>query len=268
MKLTIAFFGLLFFFAGRTAVAQTTPYDSAFLESPLVFELGTVTDTGAVFGKSDKFSCHLGADGDLTARFRVGTQEITMLKGNTIHVYWNIPAPAIPGDSNVGFIHLQRLDDNFALGGETVYLVKEPAQTNVEEMTTIIVPDSGYNAVAVEIAADSGGTSFWLDAITLVQSGVAAVSNQSVTQEAILAGYPNPFEHSSRVAVHIDAPASGRGELLISDALGREVERVPIGELHAGGQDVSLGLDRAGIFFARLLIQGAPIGPPLKLVAE
>jgi hypothetical protein len=135
-------------------------------------------------------------------------------------------------------------------------------------MLTIIVPDTGFNAMSVSVVVDSGGNSFWLDAITLVQSGTAGVEEQHRAQEAVLASYPNPFEHSSRVAVHIDAPKAGRGELLISDALGREVERMPIGELQAGAQDVSIGLDRAGIFFARLLIEGAPIGSPLKLVAE
>lgn len=268
MKLTIAFFGLLFLFAARTAVAQTTPYDSAFLESPLLYHTGTLTDTDFLFGKADKFSCHLGADGDLSARFRVGSQEITMQKGDSIHIYWNIPS-IVPGDSNVGIIRLQRVDDNqIPNGNDSIYYVKEASQTNSEGMETLIVPDTGRNAIGIGLAVDSGGTSFWIDAIVLIQKGTAAVSDQSVPQEAVLASYPNPFEHSSRETVHIDAPASGRGELLLSDALGREMERVAIGEVHAGGQDVSIGLDRAGIFFARLLIEGAPIGPPLKLVAE
>jgi hypothetical protein len=269
MKLTIAFFALLFTFTATSrASAQNTPYDSVFLESPLVYVQGIVEDTAFLLGKADMLSSHLGADADLTARFRVGTSAITMQKGNTIHIYWNVPAPVIPGDSNVGFIHLQRLDDNFVLRGESIYFVKEPAQTNVEEMMTITVPDTGYNAIAIEIAADSGGNSFWVDAMTLVQSGVAGVNDPGNVRGPVLASYPNPFEHSSLETVHIDAPASGRGELWVSDALGREVERVPIGELQPGGQDVSISLKEAGIFFARLLIDGAPSGPPLKLVAE
>jgi hypothetical protein len=266
MKLTIAFFGIfLAVFSGK-ASGQTTPYDSAFIESPIIFAIG-VTDTSFLLDKPDGSSSHFGQGGEVAGRFRVAGSEITMQKNQPIHIYWNIPT-ITPGDSNVGYIHLQRLSDDFVPNGDIRYYLKEPSVTNHEGMTTIIVPDTGYNAVAVEIAADSGGNSFWLDAITLVQSGTAAVMDRQIARGDILASYPNPFEHSSVATLHIDAPDAGRGELLVSDALGREVERVPIGELHAGGQDVNFALGRAGVFFARLFIEGAPVGGPLKLVAE
>jgi hypothetical protein len=120
----------------------------------------------------------------------------------------------------------------------------------------------------MSVAGDSGANSFYIDAMELLQSGVAAVGGSDAPGRFVLASYPNPFEHSSLATLHIDAPDAGRGELLVSDALGREVERVLIGELHAGGQDVNFALGRAGVFFARLFIEGAAVGGPLKLVAE
>ncbi len=266
MKLTVAFFGLLFFFIGSTARAQTK-YDSASIESPLIFAFG-VTDTAYVLGSTDGMSAQFGNGGEIAGRLRVGSSVITMQKGQPLHLYWKIHA-LMPGDSNVGWVHLQRLSDDLKpYGNDTAFYIKESTPVDVEGMTTIIVPDTGFNAIAVEIAADSGGNSFWLDAVTLIQSGTAGVSEQLASREAVLASYPNPFEHASPATVHIDAPVVGRGELLISDALGREVERVPIGELHPGGQDVTVTTEHAGVFFARLLMGGVPMGPPLKLIAE
>jgi len=275
MKLTIAFFGLLFtFMAASRASAQ--PYDSLAIGSIYYattnYLANGVNNPSYMEGMPDGNSAHfVGGAEAIGMRFIAGDDSsVVMQKGDSLHIYLRIPRDSLLSvDSNVAFLELQRLDDNLHPKGDTTYYIKENIPADTEEMLTIIVPDTGFNAINVSVAAfDSGGNSFWLDAITLIQKGTAGVSEQLASREAVLASYPNPFEHSSRVAVHIDAPASGRGELLISDALGREVERVPIGELQPGGQDVSLAMNQAGIFFARLLIDGTPVGPPLKLVAE
>ena len=169
----------------------------------------------------------------------------------------------------MAFFNLQRLsDDLIPYGKDFTYYMKENIPVNTEDMVTIIIPDTGFNAISVSVAVDSGGNSFWIDAITLVQAGEAGVSGSSAPQQAVLESYPNPFEHASPVTVHIDAPEPGRGVLSISDALGREVERVSTGELYAGAQDVTVGMDNAGVFFARLFIDGVPVGGPLKLIAK
>ncbi len=260
--LTIAFLGF-----SRDALAQITHYDSVSLNSPLIFASG-VTDTSFLFGNPDGSSAHFGNGGEIADRFRVGSTVVPMQKGDTIHVFWNIPSIA-PADSNVGRIHLQRLSDDFKLTGEATYDIVEPRTINTEEMATIIVPDTGYNAIAVEMASDTGGNSFWLDAITMRQSGVAAVNAPSALSGAILTSYPNPIEHGSRAMVHIVSPEAGKGELVIYDALGQEVERVPVGELSSGSaEDVPVLLDRSGIFIARLYVDGAPAENVLKLIAE
>ena len=267
IKLCVAFFALLFILSPLCASAQVIHYDSAALQEPWLYTFGA-SDTVLMLGNPDGNCAHFTGDAGVALRFRVGSQEITMQKGAAIHIYWKISS-LTPGDSNVGIIRVQRVDDNLQPNGiDSIYHIKELTQVNVEGMTTIIVPDTGRNAIGVEVGADAGGNSFWIDAITLVQAGEAGVSGSSAPRQTVLASYPNPFEHASPVTVHIDAPNAGRGVLLISDALGREVERISTGELHSGAQEVTVGMDRAGVFFARLYIDGAPVGGPLQLIAK
>jgi len=272
MKFCVAFFSLLLTLtAVSSASGQTVHYDSLAVDSMLPSFNPAVLNPTYAEDFPNGTSAQFMGDGEIDGmRFIAGDSSVVMQKDQRLEIYWKIGS-IVPGDSNIAQIHLQRVYDDKLYDTAAIFYVIEPNETNeinVEGMKTIIVPDTGYNSISVNVASNFGGNSFWLDAITLVQSGTAGVSEQLASREAVLASYPNPFEHSSRVAVHIDAPASGRGELLISDALGREVERVPIGELQPGGQDVSLAMNQAGIFFARLLIDGTPVGPPLKLVAE
>ncbi|HEX5316003.1 MAG TPA: hypothetical protein VFX22_05060, partial [Candidatus Kapabacteria bacterium] len=198
--------------------------------------------------------------------FVAGTQVVILQKGAEMHVYWQRQST----DSSAAEIQFMAFDANlFPLHYGPIVRVMETGPLFESKETTITVPDTGYNALSITIGADTGASTCSLDAIILMQSGVVdGVSEQLASRGPVLASYPNPFEHSSLETVHIDAPASGRAELWVSDALGREVERVPIGELQPGGQDVSISLKEAGIFFARLVIDGAPSGAPLKLVAE
>ena len=263
MKFTITLIGLLFFLASSAAIAQTVPYDSLAVDT--IITGSGVSNPDNVKGNPDTRQATLTSSSLLSVQFAAGHDIVTLQKGATIHVYWLREA----SDSSAADIQFLHYDYNTGIPrlGPTVRIM-ELGDLNAEKETDMIVPDTGYNALQVTIAADTGAGICWIDAITLMQSGTAGVEEQLASREAVLASYPNPFEHSSPETVHIDAPVSGRGELLISDALGREVERMPVGELHAGGQDVSLSMNQTGIFFARLMIDGAPVGPPLKLVAE
>jgi hypothetical protein len=267
MKYRTMLFGLLLLLTTATrASAQFMPYDSVELESPLLFSF-EVVDTSSMFGGPDGNCAQFNAGGTCSLRFMAGSNAITMQKGQPIHIYWKIPSLA-PGDSNVARIHLQNLGSDLMLHYETIFYVWEPSTLNTEAMSTIIVPDTGFNAVGIEVAADTGGNSFWLDAMVLVQSGTAAVGQAVHSQQPVLMNYPNPFYHASGTRVQINPPVAGNGMLSVTDALGREVARVPLGELNAGDQEASLMLDRAGVFFVRLFVDGSPVGAPLEISGE
>ena len=268
MKLRTLLFGLLLLLATTARVsAQVTSYDSVELESPLIFSVGTNVDTGSMFGISDGNCAHFGDGGECSVRFMEGNTAVTMQKGQPIHIYWKIPSLA-PGDSNVAQIHLQNLDENFVLHADTAYIIWEPSTLNVEQMMTIIVPDTGFNTIGINIASDTGGNSFWLDAMVLVQSGTASVGQTVQSQQPVLMNYPNPFYHASGTRVQVHAPQAGIGVLAVTDALGREVVQMPLGELSAGDEEVSFALKQAGIFFVRLLVDGTPVGSPLEISGE
>jgi hypothetical protein len=268
MKHLAIFFGLFLIFAGAMRVsAQTVTYDSASLASPFVFAF-SIQDDSAMLGNPDG-TCAQFADGASCAlRFMVATTAITMQKGDSIHIYWKIPSLA-PGDSNVAQVQLQNLDENLKPHGDTAFLVLESSPLNVEGMSTIIVPDTGFNAIGIDVSSlQFGGNSFWLDAMVLVQKGTAGVVTASSFQQPMLANYPNPFYHSSGTHVEVHVPVAGIGVLSVTDALGREVKRVPMGELSAGDIEATLSLDRAGVFFVRLFIDGEPYGVPLEVSGE
>ncbi len=268
MKHQAIFFGLLLIFAGAMRVsAQTMNYDSASLGSPFIFAFG-IQDTSSMFGNPDSICAQFADGASCSLRFMVATTSITMQKGDSVHIYWKIPSLA-PGDSNVAQVHLQNLDQNLKPHGDTAFLVLESSPLNVEEMATIIVPDTGFNAIGIDVSSLlNGGTSFWLDAIVLVQQGTAGVARTSGSQQPVLMNYPNPFYHSAGTRVQVHVPAAGIGMLSITDALGREVERMPLGELNEGDMEASLSMGSAGIYFVRLFIDGEPYGAPIEISGE
>lgn len=154
------------------------------------------------------------------------------------------------------------------LGPTVTFLEGYPL--NHPAMYSITVPDTGFNALQITVAADTGANSLYLDAIVLVQndSVFASVSSPSNISETVLAGYPNPFLHSASTMLRVTSPESGQAVLSIRDMLGREVMQLPLGEVDAGEQDIRIALDRAGIFFARLQVNGQWVGAPLKITAE
>jgi hypothetical protein len=267
MKFHAVFFGLLLVLATATRVsAQFMSYDSAALGSPLIFP-NDIQDTLSMFGGPDGNCAQFVGDAECAVRFVVGTESIPIQKGDSIHIYWKIPSVA-PGDSNVAHVHLQDLDESFILRNDLSYFVWESSPLNVEEMQTIVVPDTGFNTIAINVATDTGGNSFWLDAIELVQKGTASVARGISSGQPVLANYPNPFYHASGTRVQVHAPAAGIGMLSVMDALGQEVARVPLGAISMGDQDVNIALERAGIFFVRLFVDGAPVGSPLEISGE
>lgn len=267
MKFTIAFLALfLSSFVGK-AKAQLVPYDSLAVNS-LYGGAGNVPDADNIEGPPDDAVVTLGSTSFISAQFFAGSQLVTLQKGAEMHVYW---LRLNNTDSAAADIYFTELNDGVAERSTinpTRVMENTPTVNQLHE-TTIVVPDTGYNTLSITIGADTGASIAWLDAIILMQSGVAAVGEPSINVAPLLTSYPNPFEHGAMAKVEISAPTTGTGELVIFDALGREIERVPVGELNAGASEQSeIRLNRAGVYFARLQIDGVQVGAPLKLIAE
>ncbi|SRR5581483_9681156 len=265
MKVHLFLFSVfLSLFFSRTAAAQVvTPYDSLAIDSSIT-TLG-VQNPQNVYGKPDKSQAQLSSSSVLTVQFAAGGNIVTLQKNAPLHFYW-IRETADSCGMDIQFMY-------FGFNGGVprfgpIVRVMETGPLEIPNETTINVPDTGYNALQITIAADSGASTAYLDAITLIQGGTAGIQPTAVLSRALLTNYPNPFEHSVSTTVHIDAPTAGQGMLLISDALGREIEQVPLGMLNGGEQETKVQLETAGVFFARLVIDGNTVGAPLKLIAE
>ena len=263
MKFTIAPLVLLLCIAGRIN-AQTIPYDSLTIDSLY----GSFGGTGLynIEGPPDRAVATLTSSSVVSAQFFAGSELVTFQKGAAMHVYWLRLNNTDSAAADINFVELK----NGGLVRSTITPIRimEGGPVNVLQETTINIPDTGYNTLQITIGADTGASICWIDAVSLIQSGVAAV-DLPLYAAATMQCYPNPVEHGSSASIELSAPVSGRAELVVFDELGQEIEHVPVGELSAGTSEIAtLRLERAGVFFARLIIDGWVVGTPLKWVAK
>jgi hypothetical protein len=273
MKLLAVFFGLLLTFATVARVsAQSITYDSIPIDSLITAPPNEYADS--IEGFPDLRQARMGDADFFAVQFSPGQSHIpvTFQKGALLRVYWSRES----SDSCAAAIQflyydysgLPRVDDS-------VYQLFEGGPLNVMNMTTLTVPDTGFNALQISVdvngnAGQPGADSCFIDAIVLVQTGsvTASVAQNNGSEQPMLMNYPNPFYHTMGTRVQVHAPVAGTGLLSVTDALGREVARVPLGELAAGDLETNITLDHAGIFFVRLYVDGAPTGAPLEISGE
>jgi hypothetical protein len=265
MRISIICFALSLLLSQFSLASQQVHYDSLAVDS-MFLNLG-VQNPDLVRGLPDTRQAYLhGGSSYLGVQFTAGGAPVTFTKGAEIHVYWVRET----GDScgaDVQFVNFNFDAPTQTRLGPTVKMI-EGGQQNVARVSVITVPDTGFNALQITVGADTGANSCYLDAIILMQPGDAGVFDAILASRVILRSYPNPFLRSSPATLRINSPISGHGVLAISDALGREVEQIAVGEVAPGDRDVNLSFDHSGIFFARLLVDGEPIGAPLKLTSE
>jgi hypothetical protein len=269
MKFHAVFFGLLLVLATATRVsAQFIPYDSIPIDS--VFFATDTTYLDSIQGGADQRQAHMGEGDYFAVQFATSSHQVVFMdSGSVLHVYWS----RVSSDSCAMDIQFQNY--NFSgtpILGPTVHII-ESGPENVWNMTTVVVPDTGYNTLQISLGAsgnagEPGADSCFLDAIVLIQGGTASVAQGIGAGQPVLANYPNPFYHASGTRIQVHAPAAGIGTLSVMDALGHEVARVPLGAIGMGDQEVSLALEHAGIFFVRLYMDGAPVGSPLEISGE
>jgi hypothetical protein len=255
-----------------TAMAQKiVHYDTLYMDTPFIVSQNNNVDYPALMtGRPDSTPTHFTGDGFSASRMTPwpGGPAITMGKGNTLVIYYFIPSSALSTDSILGRLRLQSVNEQFQLGAETDFVFREPGPKELEHEIDITIPDTGFNAVGLEIATDSGGNSLWIDAVVMVQSGEAGVAEADQYSASLLKSYPNPFYRTTGTTLRVTSTMVGNGLLRIYDVLGNQVAQVPVGELTEGEQDVKVSLDRAGIFIARLFVNGEPNGAPLKITSE
>jgi hypothetical protein len=273
MKFYAVCFGLLLSVASVTRVSAqivTVTYDSLPIDSLITAPPNNSADS--IEGGPDQRQARMGDADFFAVQFTDDNQPGLFQKGAIMQIYWSRAA----SDScaiaiqfmNYSYSGPPRIDDS-------VYEIFEGGPENVWHMTPITVPDTGFNALQIGVdvnpnAGHAGADSCFIDAIVLVQkdSVTAGVAHTIGTQQPVLMNYPNPFYHTSGTHIQIHEPVAGIGMLSVTDALGREVARVPLGSVNTGDQDVSLALDRAGIFFVRLYMDGSPVGSPLEISGE
>jgi hypothetical protein len=259
--------------SGTANAQKTSPYDTLYLDIPLPNVVQGVDYPALMTGRPDSTPAHYSGSAYSASRMTPwpGGPAVTMQKGLQLIIYYFIPTPQThPTDVNVGRLRLQRLDDNFIPNGETDFVFHEPGPNNAEHKIVFTIPDTGFNTVALEVATDSEGNSLWIDAVVLVQAGVAGVTPIQGAGVPTLSSYPNPFYRAAGTTVSFTSNVQGSGVLRIYDLLGNEVSQAAVGELSLGEQNVKIAFDRAGIFFARLFVNGEPSGSgePLKIVSE
>jgi hypothetical protein len=253
---------LTFTFIGRAA-AQATPYDSLSVDS-LIGAYG-VTNQNFVKGPVDGQEAIFGPSGSMSVQFAVNEHPVEFQMGAPVHIYWTTQT----NDSNGAWFQFVELDQDLRLvrTGPQVF-INETGPLNEPRMMSIAVPDTGYNTLQISVAIDSGANSFYLDAITIIQHGFAAVSEGQKLQASSLESFPNPFLHSANTTLRVTMPVSGKAILSVTDMLGREVMQLPLGNRSEGEQDVKVTIDHAGIFFARLNVNGEWTGVPLRITVE
>ena len=262
-------------FCVRNSHAQVVHYDSLAIDS--VIGSAGVDNPDFVKGHpGDGLVAHFSPTGFLGAQFFVNGAAADFQKGSTLHFYWKKGA----ADSSVGDIQFYRLDDQgHPLVTGPILRLNEAGPLNEERMVSITVPDTDatghkiialYNNISIGVAAepDVSATSFWLDAVELIQLGSMGVRDADKSTGIVLENYPNPFLTSSGTAVHFTSAIAGLADIVLTDLLGRGVTIIRAGAVSSGQSEVRITPPQAGTYIARLRINGEFVGTPLKITAE
>ncbi|HEY3875358.1 MAG TPA: T9SS type A sorting domain-containing protein [Candidatus Kapabacteria bacterium] len=250
------------------AEAQFIPYDSIPIDSIYGTDVGNPASIDSIEGAPDYFQAHMGGLDFFGVQFTPapGQPSVMMDSGAILQVYWTRAST----DSCAMDIQFSNPDGPTL--GPTVHIV-EAGPLYVPSLTNVIVPGSGFTTLGISVgsnpnAGEPGADSCFLDAIVLVQHGTySSVSTPLAVAQPTLKNYPNPFYHSSGTHIAVAVPHSGEGTLLVRDAIGREVERIPLGSV-SGQAEASLSLEGAGVYFVQLLIDGSPSGSPLEISSQ
>ncbi len=102
--------------------------------------------------------------------------------------------------------------------------------------------------------------------LAIAAQGGVATGTRNPTVAAGFSLFPNPVTSSAEVSFRL--PRAGAAELVLTDALGRTVERLDLGNRSAGAQTLTWtpANRQVGVYFLRLLVDGQSAGTQRVLV--
>jgi hypothetical protein len=272
--LSAALFFLLIFGASRNAHAIIVKIDTAYADSIYYGKdingnyigASNVTNPESSLGKPDDKVAAFGESTallDLAFRNYPHTDTIHIRPNATLFIWGKVDKTV---DSSAGQVTLNRFDFSGSLFTSKPFILGDG-------LNIIQVPpgqDWAFLEFSLAAPVDHGSKnhakSYFLDAIAVVEDTshppINFVSN-TTTLSGSMISYPNPFIENT--TIRFTTETGGDAELIIIDALGREVDRVNAGYAESGAHEIPLAIKTPGFYFVRLFVNGQPVGAPLKI---
>lgn len=217
----------------------------------------------------DFYDNALGRPDNLVAIFNSGSSmilasafkksPITLQGGAAVHLYFKRQSDG----PDTAWVQFMRYDDVLhPLHTGDVIVVPESGPLYTLQMLTLTVPSDfiGYNAV--QFTLDTSAASFYIDAMSIMQSGSAAVE-AAPQATAAMECFPNPFRMGEGTSVKFsDLHPS---DIIVTDLMGCEVASVYVA---AGAAMPKINVRTAGTYFVRRRVGSEWVGAPIRIVAE
>jgi hypothetical protein len=171
-------------------------------------------------------------------------QSIAALDCNIGQWAWRMCFQVNLGTDTVVYMNTTSLSSGF--GSRQVVSNNSPTGTVGPDVAGFTSPSSGGGVVYAQF----GATPIWYDnsnIVTGIISGTEAPQTYELSQN-----YPNPFNPTTSIKYNIPGP--GFVELIVFDALGREIAKLVNGNIEAGSHsvDFNAGGLPSGIYFYRI----------------
>ncbi|MEI8134222.1 MAG: T9SS type A sorting domain-containing protein [bacterium] len=235
-----------------------------------VFYLGdagvlNVSDSTLLFGKpDDRIAVFAKSSSTCDVAFQnFDHNDLLPIKKTSSIIIWGKKATDV--DSSAGQVIFEKFD----MGGS---LVSSKPFYLADGINVIPVPGDDYVYVEISLALPSPpyvtyAKKYFVDAVALVQDTSHSVSVHPPTINLnSFANYPNPFNRNT--TVRFENEVAGNAVVMITDALGRQITSVTAGFCESGVHEIPTSLLNAGIYFARVFIDGKASGTSIKLISE
>jgi hypothetical protein len=150
-----------------------------------------------------------------------------------------------------GDMYIVKFDSNWNTCGNSTLVSSQPGTwDSISSVTPTVTSQTGFITPRTPVVG-SGGT-----LTTICVTGIQPISNEIPASFKLYQNYPNPFNSKSKIKFQISKTSNVR--LIVSDALGREVESLVNEQLRAGMYEVTLDASNysSGIYFYKLEADG------------
>jgi hypothetical protein len=251
MRRTLLLVLLLLF--GFGATKSSAVVDSMYANAQTAI---SVLNPEYAIGAPDGQQAQITSTGELWLRFNHGTTPTDFAPNSTIHIYWSKQS----ADSVAAVVSLLHVTENWIESKhDSIMIIDQPG------MITITVPKSGYNAIHFRLTgnppATDGSTSFYVDAATLIQDNLGVESTKA--QSLRFALYPNPSLLQSGVSLRVPEEYVGHSQIAVYSLTGSEVVRSDVSDITS-----QIQVQSRGVYVARLIVEGIPVGEAFKFSVE